>query len=115
MGSFFDTYEDEGGAVFLSKEEKAALVKSGKTVAVTNCYAFVDAGQYPGPSFRVNLDIDGEERALTFKQNSGVDSRDRMLAAMSAYFADDEDATPVEVRIEKAGNAFLLRNANATE
>lgn len=114
MTGFFDNYEDEGGAAFLSKEEKAALVKSGKTISITNVYAFTDTGQYPGPAFRITLDVDGEDRAVTFKRNSGVDSRDRMLAAMCDYFAED-GAVPVEVTLVKAGNAFLFKDANAAE
>ena len=112
---FFDTYEDDGGAPFLSKEEKAALVKSGATIGVTNVYAFMDAGQYPGPAYKLVLDIDGEERVTSFKQNTNVDSRDSMLKAMAAHFADSEEAERVDVVLYKVGNAFLLKDANAAE
>lgn len=107
---FFDEYPDEGGASFLSKDEKAALVKSGKTVKITNVYAFTDAGQYPGPAFMTILDVDGEERKLSFKRDSGVESRDRQLQNAIAWFAEHPDE-PIEVVLTKAGNAFLFKPA----
>ena len=107
---FFDEYPDEGGAAFLSSEEKTALVKSGKVVKITNVYAFTDAGQYPGPAYMVILDVDDEERKVSFKRDTNVDSRDRQLANAIAWFAEHPDE-PIEVVLSKAGNAFLFKPA----
>ena len=112
---FFSTYEDDGGASFIGKEEKAALVKNGTTLHIVRAYAFTDAGEYPGPALAIVVDLDGEERTMTFKRDS-VPSRDRMINAMIEYFeAEGEAAEAVAVTLVRAGQAFLLRDADSDE
>lgn len=113
MTKFFDNYVDEGGASFIGKDEKAVLVKNKTVLPIVRAYAFTDTGNYPGPAQAVVVDLDGEERRMSFKTGT-VETRDRMIEAMIAYFDENgDDAEPVEVVLERAGNAFLLRDANA--
>ena len=108
-------FPNDSDSSFVTKEEKAELVKSKLPFNVIRAFAFTDTGQYPGPAYRVIVDLDGEERTFTFKKGSGVDSRDETIEAMIEYFANDEAAEPISTYLAKAGNAFLLRDANATE
>jgi hypothetical protein len=53
---------------------------------------------------------DDEERLISFPIGSGVDSRDRMLAALKDYIEGD-DAEEVKAKLEKVGRSYIIRQA----
>lgn len=117
---FFDDFEGTaggGGASYLDKEEKAAVIKSGAVLNVTRAWSFTDAGDYPGPAYGIAFELDGEERAITFKRvdkdGKGVESRDEMIAAFIDYLDDPEhEGETIAVVLAKEGRSYVLRDAN---
>lgn len=109
--AFKDEYQDFGGASFIGSEEKKALADDGTEFTIKGVY-FREKGGYQGKSdaYVLTLDLDDEERALSFTANlpeGGVPSRDRMLAEMVGYL-DRDDAEPIEAKLVKKGQSFLL-------
>lgn len=104
MSDFWDGYEDGSGLSFVGKEEKEALIADEVAIPVLKVTRGV--GQF-GPRFIVVTQIDGEDRALTFAAGS-VESRDRLLEAMTEYL-DSEGAETPYVVIERKGRSVLLR------
>ncbi len=111
--SFFDTFQDIGGGDWVSSDEKDIIIAEGIPFEITSVVD--DDGNKYGPRFVLGLLLpnpetgDVEERKIGFAKAS-VESRDRMLIAMQAYFGSDE-SSPVEVKLEKVGNAVLIRKA----
>lgn len=114
MGKF--QYEDEGGSGFLSKAEKEVLIEEGTAFPVTA------VGEPYENEFKgvvklrrnVTIDIEGEPKKLGFAlgDSSGEEtSRDRELAALATYFAEDEDPEPVLYILERVGQFVRLVQA----
>jgi hypothetical protein len=111
MGFDFKKY-DSGGA-WLSAAEKKAVAEAGIPFVI----AGVREGEYDGnPRYVLDVIVpnpetgDDEERLLGFPINSGVESRDRMLAALMEYLQGD-DAEEVKAKLEKVGRAYIIREA----
>jgi hypothetical protein len=100
VADFFAQYEDEGGdAQYLSKAEKQALIDNATAFEV-KAVAFQPEKGYKGSDrFLLTIDLDGETRLLSFGTGT-VDSRDRMLGAMSKYLQTPDASSP-KVRIEE--------------
>lgn len=114
-GSVFDTYVDTYAGAFIKKEEKQALIDTAAVFEVRSVvYKAVDTY---GPQFVVGIILDGEERSLGFAESqvgpdgkqTGVPSRDDLLRATIAYFA--EEGEPFPARLEKSGNSILIKDA----
>ncbi len=115
MGGFFDSYvEQEGnGLSFVGENEFDELVKDQTQVVITRV-----SGPSPskyGPRYIVVFDLEGEERAKSFRAGS-VDSRDVMLDAMQEYLQAEDSEAPVvffEKGESKSGNKpILIRDAS---
>jgi len=91
-GKFFDNFQESaGGGSFIGKEEKATLIKDATPLTVQA----VRKGESKfGLRYVVDVDLDGEIRSLSFTADS-VESRDRMLDAMTQYLEDPEAEKPV--------------------
>ncbi len=105
---FFDNFEDTSGASFIGKDEKEELIKDATVLPVLRIS--LGESQY-GERYLVTVDLDGEERAITFNTGS-VESRDRMLAALANYL-DSEDAEPVSVVVSRVGRSLILKNPDS--
>lgn len=106
---FFDQYEDEGGdKTYVTSAEKATLIENGTAFTITGVEFQKGQGYKGGDRYLLQIVLEDENRKLSFGTGT-VDSRDRMLGAMSE-FAADNDLSEV-VRIEKVGAAEVLRPA----
>lgn len=108
---FFDVFQDEGapdGGPYISKSEKADLIANATPVTISKVEFQPEKGYKGSDRYLLTVTVDGndEERALSFGTGT-VDSRDRMLAAMSE-FLDANPGETVAVVIEEAGAAQLL-------
>jgi hypothetical protein len=111
MPKFSEVFQDTGGASFIGSEEKKQLVADKTPLVVERAYFSVGGGYKGGDQYVVIVMLDGEERALGFGSEA-VGSRDRFLAALIAYL-DTEDAEPVTLLLEKSGQSYLVRDADA--
>lgn len=109
MGKFFDSYTDEGGGAFLSKEEKQVLIEEETRFPIISVSGPTET-KY-GPRFVVGVEIEGETRLIGFKQGV-VFSRDRMLTAMQEHL-EGEDAEPPEVILALNGRSQILVDPDA--
>lgn len=106
---FFDSYKEEGGLSYVGAEEKAVLIKNETPLEVQRVF-FSEAGQF-GPKFTMVVLLEGEERAISFGAGK-VESRDRMLLAMSEYLdTEDEETEKPVVKLVKVKQSVLIRNA----
>lgn len=97
---FFDTYEDEGGdKTYIGKAEKADLIRNKTAFAIESVTFEPGKGYQGGDRFLAIINLNGEERKLSFGAGS-VESRDRMLTAMGEFLASEE-GQPVTVIIEE--------------
>lgn len=109
---FFDTFQEVGGN-FVGAEEKAVLIENG--IPLTVLAVVMDEQNKYGPRFVAKCLVPNpttaqpEERSISFPVGS-VDSRDRMLTAMSEWLRENPEES-VTVKLEKAGRAILLRKA----
>lgn len=111
MGFDFSKYE--GGGAYMGAAEKKAVAEAGIPFVVKA----VKEGEYDGAP-RYVLDIvvpnpetgDDEERLLAFPIGSGVESRDRMLAALKDYL-EGADAEEVKAKLDKVGRSYIIRQA----
>lgn len=108
---FFDEFDDTSGASFIKKEEKAVLLANATPLPVVSV-KYQATSKY-GPRYLLAVELEGEERTLSFNAES-VESRDRMLDALKDYMSR-EDAEPVTVYIEQVGQSILVRNADTSE
>lgn len=109
---FWDEYKELDGA-YIKAAEKKVLTENGIPMIVE---AVVE-GSYEGePRYECQVRVpnpetgDEETRRIAFAKGSGAESRDRMLANLMGYL-EREDAEEVTVKLEKAGRAYLLRQA----
>jgi hypothetical protein len=108
MAGFFDTFLDTGNAGFVGKDEKEELIADSTPLEVKGVELRKET-QY-GDQYFMLVNLDGEDRIITFSVGT-VQSRDRMLDAMATYLSADEAVSP-RVRLEKAGRAVLVVNAD---
>lgn len=112
MPKFTDVFQDTGGLSYVKENEKLALIADATQVPVVRVI-YQPTGKYKskenpdGARFVVIVELDGEERALSFAENS-VESRDRMLHELKLY-QERDDAEPVTVYLEKVGQSVLIR------
>jgi hypothetical protein len=106
---FWDTFEDESGYNWVGKAEKAALIDTGTPIAIKR--VFKRTSKF-GPGYVVVVDLNDEERALSFGAES-VESRDRLLDAMTEYLATSDEGTVVEAKIVKKGQSDLIQPLDA--
>jgi hypothetical protein len=116
MGKF--QYEDEGGSGFLTKAEKEVLIEEGTVfpvTAVTDPYE----NEYKGKvrlRRNVVIDLEGEPKKLGFAlgdSNGDETSRDRELAALATFFAEDPDPEPPLYFLERVGQFVRLVQADS--
>lgn len=109
MGNKFVAPERESG-FYIGSDEKAELIADETEMLVTS----VERGpsQY-GERFVVTVDLDGEERGLSFPVE-GVGSRTELLAALADYIANEKDQEDVFITVSKvksqAGRPVILVN-----
>jgi hypothetical protein len=106
MPGFFDNFVQESGN-WIAAEEKAELAKQGVPLNVVRI--FQSTGEY-GPKYNVVIDLEGEERTLSFGAEK-VPSRDRMFDAMIGYL-EDEEAEPIVLKLTKVKQAYILKDFN---
>lgn len=109
---FFDSYKDEGGASYITKEEKAVIAEKGLPITVVRAWFTKDGGYQGKPGYKMVVEFDGEERSMSFGAES-VPSRDRLLDELIDYLDVDEEAKPEDwaqpiVSLSKAGQAYLI-------
>lgn len=107
--SFFDTYSDTSGSVWVKAEEKKAMMEAGQTFPVLA----VELEDHPefGEGYVASVtlpDAEGVEqpRKIRFPKG-GVESRDRMLDAMIKWLDDPSAAVPV-VKLTKVGRSIII-------
>lgn len=110
MAKFFDNFEEVGGLSWVGAAEKEELIKRGTPITVSR--VFLSQSKY-GPRYVVAFELDGDERAIGFPTESGVESRNVMLAALAEYLEAD-DAEPVILKLKQQGQAKILVNAEET-
>lgn len=100
--AFKDTYTaPEFSGSFIKKEEKDALIKDATVFNITGVRLVV-GGSYDGKAdqYVVQLELDGEERALGFTAGS-VWTRDDLFDNLISYFKEEEDVVPAFLTREK--------------
>ena len=107
MTGFFDAYKVESGN-WIAAEEKAELAKQGVPLNVIRVYQAT--GEY-GPKYNVVIDLEGEERTLSFGAEK-VPSRDRMFDAMIGYLESEEEHDPIVLKLTKVKQAYILKDYN---
>ena len=112
MSSFFDTFQDTSSSGYLNKDDKQVLIDNGISFPITS----VKVEDHPEYGERYvcgvtvpSLENEGEteDRLLSFPIGT-VESRDRMLEAMSKWL-DDPTAEPPVVKLDKVGRSLILR------
>ena len=114
MGFFDGRPDTPTGMNFVSREEKKVLAEEG--VPLTIISVGIGLGfEGRGKAYYFTTEIEGETRAVGgFTIGSGVDSRDALFADLMEYLETEEgQADTVTVRLEKAGKAWLVVNADA--
>lgn len=106
---FFDEYKDVSGGSWVGKEEKAELIEAGSVISVTSVI-FDPTNKY-GERYVVKFQLDGEDRSIGFGAGT-VESRDRMLSALSAYLDNNEGET-VDLILTQKGRSVILEEAVA--
>jgi hypothetical protein len=104
---FFDEFKDVGGGSWVGAEEKAEMIASETVITVSD--VIYDPTNKYGPRYVVKFVLDGEDRSIGFGAES-VESRDRMLAALSDYLDANEGET-VDLVMEKIDRSVVLREA----
>lgn len=111
--SFWDEYTEVAGGAFVSAEEKATLASNGVVFEITGV-SEEKGGKY-GDRFLTKIMLpnpltgEDEERILGFGKGT-VTTRDAMLEALTGYLGSN-NPVPVMVKLEKAGQAYLIRKA----
>jgi hypothetical protein len=113
VGFDFDKY-DSGGA-YLGAAEKKAVAEAGIPFVIT-AVREEQENRFDQPRYVLTVTLpnpetgDEEERLISFPIGSGVDSRDRMLAALKDYI-EGPDAEEVKAKLEKVGRSYIIRQA----
>lgn len=105
---FWDAYKEENTLNYVSKEEKEVLIKEGITFTVRN--VFTNEGQF-GPKYNLIIELDGEDRALSFVAGR-VESRDRLLDAMMEYLDQEGDVEYPRCKLVRRGQSQLIVRAD---
>lgn len=104
---FFDEYKDVSGGSWVGSDEKAELIAGEAVLEVTDVI-FDPTNKY-GPRYVVKFKLDEEDRSIGFGAGS-VESRDRMLEALTGFLAANEEET-VSLRMEQKGRSVILVEA----
>lgn len=120
--SFWDGYKDEGGGMYLSAAEKAALIENEVAIQIVGVRED-EANQFkgqPSPRFVVTalvpnpLTGENEERLAGFAISPEGSSRDRLLEALAEYLETDEgQADEINVVLEQIGNFVAIKKADS--
>lgn len=114
--SFWDNYTEPTGS-FVKADEKQVLMDNGIPFEIVGVL-HDETNQY-GPRYVATVMLPEQvtedatawdeltERSISFPIGN-VESRNRMLSQMQAYFAA-EGAEPVTVKLEKQGQSILIR------
>ena len=115
---FWDTYVDEGGGLYVTAEEKAALIENEVAFQILSIEND-DDNTYQGnvmPRFLVTVSLanpltgEDEERLFGFAKGVPATSRDRLLEALEAYLGE-KGAEDVFVTLERVGQFIAIRKA----
>jgi len=114
----FDWGAYKGGGLYLSADEKAALIEGEVEFQISGVRDEPDNSfnGKPAPRFVTEVVLpnpltgEDEDRLIGFPVGSGVDSRDNQLEGMLDYFKSG--GAPLDVVLYKGGNAILIRPAN---
>jgi len=101
----FQAPESHSSGFYIGKDEKAELITQATNLTAQNVEK--RAGRFSDWEYVLTVELDGEERGLTFPVDS-VGSRDRFLAELKNYLETDESPEPVIVKIEQAGKSHIL-------
>jgi hypothetical protein len=110
MAGFFDTYKDIGGGEYIGSDEKNVLIENGIPIQIIDVVyqeeskygeRFVTRVMAPDPETG-----EPSERLMSFSAGT-VDSRDRMLTALTEWL-DEADNEPPYVKLEKVGRAVII-------
>lgn len=113
--SFFDEYKDIGGGQYVTSDEKDVLIEHGIPFQMTDVVyqeeskfgeRFVTRVMLPDPDTGK-----AEERLMSFGAGT-VESRDRMLRALTAWL-DEADNVPPFVKLERVGRSVLIIKGEA--
>lgn len=107
--SFFDNYKDIGGGEYVGADEKGVLIEQGIPFQITDVVYQEESKFGERYVCRVMLPGDDggpEERLMSFSVGT-VESRDRMLHALSEWL-DEADNEPPFVKLEKVGRAVII-------
>ena len=118
MSKFWEENPDVGtggGGSFVNEEEKMELVNSGQVYQITGVERRPNPFEADQEQHVILLqlpDEDGEpeDRQMTFTIGK-VESRNRTLDRMAAYF--EEDPTPIDAILAKVGRSYLVLPAGA--
>lgn len=106
---FFDEYVDDSpGGVYVTGDEKDALIEAGTVFSITGVTFEPEGGYDDNDRYVADIVLNDAERKLSF-QAGQVDSRDRMLASMQEFIARTGDA--VSVKLTKQGRSQLITAA----
>lgn len=106
---FFDEYVDDSpGSVYVTGDEKEALVKAGTVFSITGVTFDPEGGYDDNDRYVLDITLEGAERKLSFQAGS-VDSRDRMLASMADFIERSGEA--VNVKLTQQGRSTLITAA----
>lgn len=106
----FNFEEYKGGGAYLTEDEKKALAASNKVFPIQSVEFQKGQGYEGRDRFLVAIEIDGDEKLLSFQQGAVV-SRDEMLEALAKHLESSEG--PEYAKLVKAGRAFLFEGAEA--
>lgn len=112
---FFDDYKDIGGGEYVGADEKAVLIENGIPFQITDV-VYQEESKF-GERYVCRVELpdpetgETEERLMSFSAGT-VESRDRMLKALSEWL-DDGDNEPPYVKLEKVGRAVIIVKGEA--
>lgn len=113
MSGFWDTFTDTSAGGFLKAADKEFLIENGIIFPISK----VEVSDHPeyGERYLCAVEVpnaesgDTEARTLAFPVGT-VESRDRMLDAMSKWLDDPDNENP-RVKLTKVGRSLILQAA----
>lgn len=108
---FFDEFQDTASGDWVKKDEKAQLMEDGTPFPIT-AVTIEDSPQF-GERYVAKIVLEGDDgpadRLISFPKGS-VESRDRLLDALTKWLEDPANEVPV-VKLEKVGRSIIIRAA----
>ena len=113
--SFFDGYKDIGGGDYVGKDEKDVLIDNGIPFQITDVVyqeeskfgeRFVCRVLMPDPESG-----EEEERLMSFGAGT-VESRDRLLNALTEWLSEADNEPPY-VKLSRVGRAVIIERGEA--